>query len=219
MLKNKLRGLLLAGLVWIIYRTLWLTWKVEIIEPESLKKKLKEKDPVIFSHWHGDEIVLLQLAGSYRIATITSTSKDGEMMDRLFHFMGGETSRGSSTRGAVQALKGLIRLVKSGWNCSFAVDGPKGPIYKVKPGVFEVAKLLRAPIYTAGVACDRAIHFPKSWNKTYLPKPFAKIIIAWTGPWPPLSKEEDPRDPERAKFLETELNNAKQQAFNIIAAN
>jgi len=210
---------MLASLVWIIYRILWLTWKVEIIEPESLKSKLKNRDPVVFAHWHGDEIVLLQLAGRYRIATITSTSKDGEMMDRLFHFMGGATSRGSSTRGAVQALKGLLRLVKSGWNCSFAVDGPKGPIYKVKPGVFEVAKLMQIPIYTAGVACDRALHFPKSWNKTYLPKPFARIVITWTGQYHPPKKEDDPRDPNQLQMLESELHDAKRQAFNIIAAN
>ena len=169
------------------------------------------------AHWHGDELGLIHLAPRYRLATITSTSKDGEMMNTVLHMLGAKTSRGSSTRGGASALKGLLRLAKAGRNCSFAVDGPKGPLHKAKPGVFEVSRLLNAEIYAVAVACDRAWHFPKSWNKTYLPKPFAKLFIYWSGPFGPVTRDDDPRSPELAKMLETELHRAKAEASKSIA--
>jgi lysophospholipid acyltransferase (LPLAT)-like uncharacterized protein len=213
-----LRKYVFPIIIWIIYRTFWLTWRIKIHEPESFKKALKDRNPFILGHFHGDEIVLLCLIGRYRIATISSQSKDGEMMNTLIHLVGGKTSRGSSTRGAVQALKGLIRLVKDQkMNCSFAVDGPKGPIYKVKPGIFETSRLIHAPIYVSGICCDRAYHFPKSWNKTYLPKLFAKIEIVWSGPIGPISKDMDPRSPELAETTEKELFAAQKRAQELFA--
>lgn len=189
-----------------------------LIEPPDLKIRLQNKLPTLFAHWHGDEIVLLSLIGKYRIATITSTSKDGEIMDALVKFVGGVTSRGSSTRGAIAALKGLVKLIKSGRNSSFAVDGPKGPVYKVKPGVFEVSRLVQSPIYYCGVSCDRAWRFEKSWNKTFFPKPFAKIIIEWAGYLPAISSDQDPRSESLALSLENALHKSRDGAFKKIAA-
>ena len=180
-------------------------------------QSLADRQPILLAHWHGDELVLLSTVRRYRVATIASQSKDGELMAKILSWMGARTSRGSSTRGGVQALKGLIRLLKDGGACSFAVDGPKGPIYKVKPGIFEIARMISAPIYSAGVCCDRAWHFPKSWNKTFLPKPFANVVIIWTGPNPPVPKDADPRNPDLALALEDHLHQAKQQAFKFIA--
>lgn len=212
-----MRAWILAWIVYFLYRVLQFTWKIELIEPDSMKERFRKNEPIIMTHWHGDELVLIQLFSIYKIGTIVSTSKDGEIMNRLVGLFGGATSRGSSTRGGITALKGLIRLVRDGWSCSFAVDGPKGPIYKVKPGVFEVAKLLQIPIYWVGTSCDRAFHFPKSWNKTYLPKPFARIRIEWHGPMDPPEKNQDPRDPKLAEDLEAKLNAAKQQVIASIA--
>ena len=177
-----------------------------------MKAALLERSPLILAHWHGDELVLVNLIGKYRIATIASTSKDGEMMNTVIRLFGGVTSRGSSTRGAVTALRGLLSLARKGYNTSFAVDGPKGPIYQIKPGVFEVSRLLSAPIYVAGIKCSRAIKFEKSWNKTYLPKPFAKIQINWEGPWGPASRHTDPRDAKIALELGSLLESAKDKA-------
>ena len=69
----------------------------------------------------------------------------------------------------------------------------------------------------AGFAVDRAIHFPRSWNKTFLPKPFAKVVIYWLGPLPAVSREVDPRNPDLALELEAKLHGARQQAIKFIA--
>lgn len=216
-----MRKYVLAFIVWFIYRTLALTWRVHIFEPDEMKRALGEGRVLLLAHWHGDELALIQLASRYRLATITSTSKDGELVNSVLWLLGARTSRGSSTRGGANALKGLLRLAKGGRNCSFAVDGPKGPLHKVKPGIFEASRILRAPIYASGVCCSRAWHFPKSWNKTYLPKPFAKIYIHWTGPLGPVTHDDDPRGPILADKLAAQINlaqsAAKQRSLKVIA--
>lgn len=213
---NKLRGYILGFLIWVIYKILSMTWRIKIHEPEIMKVYLFEKKPIILAHFHGDEIPLVALTPRYKIATMTSTSKDGEMMNTVLHLLGGKTSRGSSTRGGVSALKGLIQLCKQGSNCSLAVDGPKGPIYEVKPGVFELARLMRAPIFSGGVSCDKKWIFPKSWNQAYVPKPFAQINVVWNSFDFVIDKTVDPRSPDLANSLKNQLFDARSQASKVI---
>jgi lysophospholipid acyltransferase (LPLAT)-like uncharacterized protein len=212
---HKIRGLFLGFIVWVIYKLLSMTWKVEIQEPDNMKAMMKERKPFILAHFHGDEIPLISLASRYKIATMTSTSKDGEMMNTALILLGAKTSRGSATRGGVSALKGLLKYCKEGSNCSMAVDGPKGPIYEVKPGVFEIARLMKAPIFAGGVSCDRAWHFPRAWNKAYLPKPFAQIKIVWTAFNFTIDKNTDPRSPELANSLKNQLFDARSQSAKL----
>lgn len=213
------RRYVLSSFVWLIYNSLYFTWRVRIHEPEVLKKNLKERKnskPVIFAHYHGDEIAMLLLIGRYKIATMSSKSKDGELMNGLIRMQGGTTSRGSSSRGAVEALKGLVKILRKGdYNACLAVDGPRGPIYKVKPGIFEISRLTDGAIYYGGVCCDRAWHFPKAWNKTFLPKPFAKVDIVWIGPFGPYGKNDDPRDPNLLAAAEAQLVSARSKAKEL----
>lgn len=210
MIEFYFRKYFLGFLVWLVYKLISSTWKVSVNEPESMRNYLAQNQPLILAHWHGDEIVLISLVSRYRIATIASTSKDGEMMNTVLRLLGGKTSRGSSTRGAVNALKGLIRIFKNEKrSTSFAVDGPKGPIYQVKPGLFEFSRLTEGPIFCAGVACNRKWVFEKSWNKAYLPKPFAKIIVQWSGPIGPVSRDQDPRSLELARQAKDALQNSQ----------
>lgn len=214
-----LRRIFLGTLIFVLYRLLSWSWRIELREPsEFLSAVADEKTPALMAHWHGDELALIQFARRYKIATIASMSSDGELMSFVLRLLGARTSRGSSSRGAVQGLKGLFRLLKSGCNASFAVDGPKGPLHKVKPGVFEVSRQLGAPIFWAGVACDRAWRFEKSWNKTYLPKPFAKLVVEWRGPFTGLESGADPRSAEIAQKLEALLDDAHNKAEADIAA-
>lgn len=208
---QKFKQTVIPIIAWLLYRILYLTWRIKLVEPPEMQSALKSKTPFILAHWHGDELALIHLFARYRLATMVSTSKDGEMMNLLIKLFGGVTSRGSSTRGGVSALKGLIRLMRAGHNTSMAVDGPKGPIYKVKPGVFELSKLTHAPIYWSGVYVDKKFEAKKSWNKAILPKPFAKVYIEWYGPMKMVSSEEDPKSTELSTTLENYLNAAKHQ--------
>src|SRR6218665_1787952 len=191
------RALVLPVLVYALYRLMHATWRVTFDECPSFRQALAEKKPVVLAHWHGDELAFLHLMARYRIATITSTSKDGELMNKVARWMGAETARGSSTRGGANALRGVIgHCRREGRNVSFAVDGPKGPIYKVKPGVFEFSRLMQAPIYAASVGVSRPHVFNRAWNKAVLPGFFSRVHVSIKPAFPALTKELDPRCPQ-----------------------
>ena len=189
------------------------TWRLEVIESPGLKRALASGEPIVFAHWHGIELSIVPLVRRYRIATMTSTSQDGQLIDFTIRKFGGSTSKGSSTRGGIGALKGLVRLVsKEGYRASMAVDGPKGPLHEVKPGVFEVSRLAGACIVPTGAASTRQINFNKSWNKAFLPKPFAKVSVVFAEPWAAITKEQSAKDTQLSSRLATEISNACQAA-------
>ncbi len=207
-----MRERVLGFLIWLGYRTLSWTWRIALHEPESMRSALHDGRPFILAHWHGDEFALLPLIRRYRIATLASRSRDGRIMAVLLELLGAKTCAGSSSRGGATSLKGLIRLVRSGaHNCSFAVDGPRGPIYKVKPGVLQMARMLGCPTYYPTINCDRAILFHTAWDRGYMPKPFARISIEFHGPFEPISHGQDPRDVEVTERLESLMREAKRR--------
>lgn len=197
---------------WVVYRLLSWSWRVTLHEPEAMRAALQARRAVLLAHWHGDEFALLQMTRRYRIATLASPSKDGRIMGTMLRLMGGLVSIGSSSRGGAIGLKNLIRLARAGHNCSLAVDGPRGPIYKVKPGLLEISRLLDCPIYYPSISCDRAFHMHRSWDRGYLPKPFARVRIEWRGPVAAITRDQDPRDPLLLGRLEQLMLQAKREA-------
>ena len=192
----------LSWLGYWLYRLLVSTWRVELDEDAEFMQDLAQRNPVVIAHWHGNELALIHLVKRYRIATLASQSRDGEIMNGILIRLGAATSRGSSSRGAMAGLKGLIRLCRQhGHNVSFAVDGPKGPLHQVKPGVFEFSRLMQAPIYAAHVTATRAWHLEKSWNRALIPKPFARVHIRFQKALDPIPKASDPHAPQLAARL------------------
>lgn len=208
-------------IIWIIYKLLWLTWRIRVIEPESLVQLRKQKKPFILSHWHGDEMTIAWAAGFYNIVTIVSNSKDGNIMDTFFKLNGGKTTRGSSSQGGAQALKNLVTASKNlDLSVSFAVDGPKGPIYQIKPGIFQFYRLQPniKYIFAAGIVADRYWCFEKAWNKAILPKPFARLIIHWQEFELNENRQWDPRDQTLAQNLMDAMHQSRSHAQKILSS-
>lgn len=213
MLKQKI----IASVVYIIYRTLLLTWRVRIIESETLQNCLKNKESFVMGSWHGNELAQIHIGLKYPLCALTSNSKDGEIMSNILNWFHIKTARGSSSRNAVSGLKALLRLKKEIQGSIFAVDGPRGPFREIKAGIFEVAKLTKSQIFVSGVATNRAWVSHRSWNKAFLPKPFAKIVIVWSDSFGPLSKEDDPRSLDLSKNLKQKFDAAEHEAQRILA--
>ncbi len=209
---KKAKSFVVAALVFVVYRIWSLTWRKSLHSNEELQGDIKNNVPIVFAFWHGHELAMISYADHYQFATMTSISNDGQLMARVLTWLGAKTSKGSSSKKAIQGLKGLIRLAKSGYIPVVPVDGPRGPIYEPKPGVFELSKLLNAKIYPGGVATTSKISFEKSWNKTFMPRPFAKVHLVWGKPLSPISRDDDPRSPELADQLKNAINAAGQLA-------
>lgn len=213
------RRWVLPRLIFIVYRLWSWSWRLKIeVSPTTQQLFDENQRTLVFSHWHGHEMAILPLLRPFKIATLISQSKDGELMNEIVQRMGGATSRGSSSRGAISGLKGLIRLCKNGHNASMAVDGPKGPIYKVKSGVFELSRLLDAPIIPMGVAAKSCHIFQKSWNKAMLPLPFTRVQVVFGDYLPALTREDSPKESHLAKRLEQAMQVTVAQAEKFISS-
>ena len=200
-----MRKHLLPILVWLFYRTLIATWRLKPVESPYVLQCKKQNKAWIIAHWHGDEIAAISFCRIYSVATMTSTSRDGELMNSVLNRLGIKTSRGSSTRGGAAGLKGLIRLTRTGACPVVAVDGPKGPIHEVKAGVFELAKISGLGIVPMVCKATSKFVFKKSWNQAYLPLPFSEVFMIWGEPIF-VSKEMDPRSPALAQELKMRLD-------------
>jgi lysophospholipid acyltransferase (LPLAT)-like uncharacterized protein len=162
--------------IYAIYKTYM--FFVRFVESEYPKNLKKSDINFIVAHFHQDELVLINQRTNANFCTMTSTSTDGEMMTRLLSLMGYKSVRGSSTRGGAMALLQMIKTCSTNkLNPVIAVDGPKGPIYKVKKGVLELAKQTGFPILPVAVTYSSAFCINKSWNKAMIPKPFSRATI------------------------------------------
>lgn len=160
--------------------------------------------PVIFAHFHQDELMLINTGKGKGYSTLTSTSKDGELMTRVLRLMGYNCIRGSSNKNPVSALLNIIDYsLKTKNSAVMAVDGPRGPIYKVKNGVLMLAKKTGFPIIPLVAKPDKAFCLKKSWNQALIPKPFSKVQILFGKP---IFIASDTKDLDTYKeLLESEL--------------
>ncbi len=176
------RNTIIGTIAGLLYRLYSATWSYSVSFPEdSTPVNFKTKHPpdsYVFGHWHGDELALIAFCRNSKFLGLSSLSKDGTIMAAALKVMEVQVARGSSSRGGMRALVSMIRKIKAeNFFASFAVDGPNGPRHKAKPGAHLFAAKTNLPLYQCVVKCDRKWFIPKTWNKTYLPKPFAKIHL------------------------------------------
>lgn len=131
----------------------------------------------ILAIWHGMQFLncSTKKADRKRHNLLISPSNDGEIIAKTSANLGFSSIRGSSKRRGSTAALEIISAIENGENISYTIDGPKGPIYKVKPGIIKLAQLSKAPIIPLGGACDRSIVIP-SWDKYEIPHFFARCI-------------------------------------------
>lgn len=210
-----LRRTLLPRLVYAVYRSLSATWRLRRHEPAAMIERLEHDQPFVVAMWHGDELGLVCFSRFYRLATMASLSRDGELMNYVLRKFGFETARGSSSRGGSRALRDLMRLARRGCSPVIAVDGPRGPVYKAKPGVLELARVTGLPVFPCAMASSRHVALHRSWDLTDLPMPFAKVLIYWGEPIV-VDPERDARSPEMTRYLEDAINRCRREARELL---
>jgi lysophospholipid acyltransferase (LPLAT)-like uncharacterized protein len=149
--------------------------------------------------------------GRFKPAVLISRSFDGELIARTIERLGFLTARGSSTRSGGSGLLALAKAVERGHGAVFTADGPRGPVYKVKPGAVKLAQLTG---YAIGIfyAHPENAWTLRSWDSFLIPKPFSRVAISW-GRQIDVPQTEDPVVIE-AKRLEVEaaLERARRNA-------
>lgn len=177
------RSAILARMAGISIALLRGTLRVERLHFERYLELRARGVPILFSLWHGRMFLPIQAHRRQGIVTMASQSQDGEIIARWLESNGYRVVRGSTTRGGGEALRQMVRQVRSGRHAALTVDGPKGPARVVQPGVLQLARLTGAWILPITSSSVRPKFF-RSWDRYLLPKPFSRNVVAYGEPFP-----------------------------------
>jgi hypothetical protein len=163
---------------WIV-KTLCFTLRFRIHDPSGfLKMPASVRMTGIF--WHNRLFIIPWFFTRYmrpRVSTaLTSASKDGEILAAFLARFGISAVRGSSSRRGLVAMLEMKRAAEKGYDVAITPDGPRGPRYRLNPGVITLAQ--KADIHVLPIAVFYSRFWQlKSWDAFQIPKPFAVVDV------------------------------------------
>ncbi|MCX5863518.1 MAG: lysophospholipid acyltransferase family protein [Deltaproteobacteria bacterium] len=206
--------LLLVVVPWLyagVSRVLFATCRVRVHGAENLER-CEAKCVAVFWHYSVFPIIAVNRGRDRGWAAMVSASDDAEFVARILARQGVVSVRGSRHRGGLAALKGLIGLMHQGYNAVIVADGSKGPAKVMQAGAILLASKSAAPILPMAVAADRYWVF-RSWDRTLLPKPFARLDL-WYGEPMIVPEKAGAEEIERCRLeMEQRLNGLYAQAW------
>lgn len=144
----------------------------------------------IYALWHGRQFLIVPFFYGRKFSIIVDLSWAGEIISRILRRFGYVVVRGSSKRKGARALLEFIKVIRRGYAGVFTMDGPRGPIYKAKPGILYMAMKLELPIVPLTFSADQAWVLEQSWDRYLIPKPFSRCCVAIGKPiWDATVKE------------------------------
>lgn len=171
----------LAGLGTVLLRALALTWRVRVVNGDVVQALNQSRQPFMYVLWHGQLLPLLWTHRNRQVAVMISEHRDGELIARVAKAIGFRLIRGSTSRGAARALLGACRELESGFDIAVTPDGPRGPAGSVAPGAMVISQRTGAPMVPVAASASRAWRL-RSWDQFMIPKPFARVIVAYGEP-------------------------------------
>jgi lysophospholipid acyltransferase (LPLAT)-like uncharacterized protein len=162
------------------------SWRVTSMNMHPEARDLIESGrPVIYALWHGRMYCLLKCVPQERVAILVSPSNDGDFITQMSYWLGYRNFiRGSQKRDRTHAAFGMYRAIKEqNLSVVFTVDGPRGPRYKVKPGIIRLAEETGAPIIPLGSSAAWLLAlFKNSWDHFHAPFFFTPIHLNYGKP-------------------------------------
>jgi lysophospholipid acyltransferase (LPLAT)-like uncharacterized protein len=136
-----------------------------------------EHPPIIIAFWHNRTALMAYFYEHYcrgRTAlTFISRSRDGQFMTDVAARFGIKAVRGSSSRHGTSAMLTAIRAADDEKvDLVITPDGPRGPRYKIQPGLIRLAQSTQRPIVAVTYELKWK-HELKSWDRFHIPIPFS----------------------------------------------
>jgi lysophospholipid acyltransferase (LPLAT)-like uncharacterized protein len=199
----------------LLVRVLGRTWRVREIGRASSDAVRADRGALVYAFWHGELLPLLYSRRDERIVVLISAHHDGEIVARIAERLGFATVRGSSSRGGARALLGMVQELEARRAVAVTPDGPRGPAHEFAPGALVAAQRAGAPIVPIAVRASRAWRL-KSWDRFLIPRPFARVSIAYGEPRPveAASAREAPAEVPRFERLLAELGDVAERALS-----
>lgn len=184
------RRLLMALLVGVGTAYVWLlrlTCRIRVVEGQQHLDSALAAGVVIPCSWHqqlltGGLFLRDLIPRGLKTGFLISPSREGEFITRVVENHGPQVMRGSSSRTGSQAVRATLKAIRAGISPTFLGDGPRGPVGVFKPGALIIARRTGVPMMLIGCGASRYWQL-RSWDKTRIPKPFARIDVAIDELW------------------------------------
>jgi lysophospholipid acyltransferase (LPLAT)-like uncharacterized protein len=171
------KAALIASAVTPLMRALGATYRWQVDGFEHYEAIVTAGKAPIFAFWHGRILPATLFWKNRGIVVITSQNFDGEWIAGIIRRFGYGTARGSTSRGGARALVQLRRELAAGKPAAFTIDGPRGPARVAQPGAVFLAGATGHPLLPFHIESSAAWTM-NSWDRTQVPKPFARIQVA-----------------------------------------
>lgn len=162
-------------------RALAATWRIEVVGLELMRALRARHHPRVSVLWHEHLLPLLWTNRGSQAVIMASRHPDGRRLAATSRRLGYDVADGSSSRGAVAVLRRALRVLRAGGEIAIAVDGPRGPARRAKPGAAFAAMRTRAVIVPVAAGATPAWRL-RSWDRLLVPAPFAKVRIVYGEP-------------------------------------
>lgn len=149
--------------------------------------------PILYTLWHQDLPAAMAVAKDRNIHVMISASSDGSLAAGCARSLGYQVVAGSGSRQP-QALRHLLRALKSGESAGMALDGPRGPRGAVFPGSAWLYEHCHCQAMHMQIEYGCALKI-NSWDRTRIPLPFSRVTLQLT-PWNPQMETVPGRKPE-----------------------
>ncbi len=140
---------------WLI-RLIRLTTRIRYVNHERYTGFEGSGKKVILACWHGRLLMMPYCHRGKKFTGLISMHSDGELLARTLRRFNMDSVRGSTTRGSIEGIKGLLRAVKSGSDViGITPDGPKGPARECQMGVVYMARMTGLPVIAVGFGASK----------------------------------------------------------------
>ncbi len=185
----------LLGVVLGLLVRLWV-WTLRVTVDAAAD--LSDSSPLVLAFWHGEQMLLLGWPRRRRTQVMVSWSRDGALQAGVMRAQGLVVVRGSSSRGGTAALRRLARGLSSAHDAAFAVDGPRGPLHRAKPGAALAAELGRGRLVPMGAAVSSYRVLGSTWDRFRIPLPFSRVQVVLGAPLDAAQARQQPELLDRA---------------------
>jgi lysophospholipid acyltransferase (LPLAT)-like uncharacterized protein len=171
---------LLIWFVALLIKLYLATLRCRIVDEADFFKSTDPR-PIIALIWHNRMLGMAaafmryypKRKGAY---ILNSASRDGAYGAELVRHLGVGSIRGSSSRRGAIALMDLVKKIREGYDICITPDGPRGPRYKLSPGVILLSQHCEVPLMP--LLFEFSSHWRlKSWDGFAIPRPFSRIDL------------------------------------------
>lgn len=164
-------------LVDVLCKTLKITYKNKGVI-DSLNSEDKN---FVLAFWHGSMLLPWYTHRKKGMVSLTSKSKDGDLLAKVLKHWKYRVIRGSSSTGGDVALGMMVDYARNKHSITITPDGPRGPRHKMKAGAVITAKKSGLPLILVGVGISKSRNL-SSWDKFEIPGLFTRAVLVYSDP-------------------------------------